>query len=133
MAKKKKKNTKNFCTQKVLWLCTAENELEQFCCRFFCEQDNQCRHYRAGGYCDNNQAHRTNHKAPTLEECAKYQQSEGLNVDPKRFYGYYSATNWIDANNNPVKNWKLKMQSWHNRNLDNGIVQKNCFGNGVLI
>lgn len=46
---------------------------------------------------------------PTLEEVMEYCSERKNNVDPKKFYDYYSVANWKDAKGNPVKNWKQKM------------------------
>lgn len=46
---------------------------------------------------------------PTLEEVTEYCSERKNNVDPKKFYEYYSVANWKDAKGNPVKNWKQKM------------------------
>ena len=46
---------------------------------------------------------------PTLEEVTEYCLERKNNVDPKKFYEYYSVANWKDAKGNPVKNWKQKM------------------------
>lgn len=46
---------------------------------------------------------------PTLEEVMEYCSERKNNVDPKKFYEYYSVANWKDAKGNPVKNWKQKM------------------------
>ena len=46
---------------------------------------------------------------PTIEEVAAYCKERQNDVDPKRFFDYYSAGNWKDAKGQPVKNWKQKM------------------------
>lgn len=47
--------------------------------------------------------------APTLEEIETYCQERDNNVDPRKFYEYYSVAGWKDSKGNPVKNWKQKM------------------------
>lgn len=56
---------------------------------------------------------------PTLEEIKQYIKDKGFNINAKSFYEYYSSNDWKDKNNNPVKNWKLKMITWNrNDNID---------------
>jgi hypothetical protein len=52
---------------------------------------------------------------PTLEEVKLYVMAELLNVDPIEFWKGYSDGGWIDVHGKPVRNWKLKCRSWHNR------------------
>ncbi len=51
---------------------------------------------------------------PTLSEIADYCRSRQNNVDPKRFFDYFSAGNWKDSKGNAVKNWKQKIITWEN-------------------
>lgn len=46
---------------------------------------------------------------PTLEEVIAYCEERKNNVDPQRFYDYYSVANWKDSKGQPIKNWKQKM------------------------
>jgi hypothetical protein len=46
---------------------------------------------------------------PTLEEVMEYCSERKNNVDPKKFYEYYSVAGWKDSKGNQVKNWKQKM------------------------
>ena len=43
---------------------------------------------------------------PTLEEVQEYCRERNSSVDPKTFYEYFSAGNWVDSKGNKVKNWK---------------------------
>jgi hypothetical protein len=52
---------------------------------------------------------------PTLEEVKLYVMSELLNVDPIEFWKGYNDGGWVDTNGKPVRNWKLKCRTWHNR------------------
>lgn len=57
---------------------------------------------------------------PTLEEISDYVKSRNSNVDPKRFFEYYSTPDssgrtWVDAKGNQVKNWKQKLITWESR------------------
>ncbi len=56
---------------------------------------------------------------PTLEEVIEYCKERNNNVDPKKFYDYYSVNNWIDNKGNKVKSWKQKVITWENHNPDN--------------
>ena len=53
-------------------------------------------------------------KAPTLKEIADYIKDKNLVVNPKDFYEYFEAGNWIDSKGNKVKNWKQKILTWNN-------------------
>ena len=52
---------------------------------------------------------------PTLEEVKKYIKEKEYNIDAEYFFNYYSADGWKDRNNKPIKNWKLKAFTWHNK------------------
>lgn len=52
---------------------------------------------------------------PTLQEVEEYARSRESKVDPKHFYDYFSAGEWIDGKGNPVLNWKQKFISWEKR------------------
>ena len=52
---------------------------------------------------------------PTLEEVEKYCSERRSDVDPKRFWDYFNASNWVDSMGKPVKNWKQKVISWEGR------------------
>lgn len=58
---------------------------------------------------------------PTLQEVTDYCKVRKNNVDPKKFFDYFEAGNWIDSNNNPVKNWKQKVITWENMNQNKGV------------
>lgn len=48
---------------------------------------------------------------PTLEEVQAYCLERNNDVDARKFFDYYSATDWKDKNGEQVKNWKLKIIS----------------------
>ena len=52
---------------------------------------------------------------PTLEEIRNYVAERNSNVDPDRFYDYYTTAGWIDANGNQVRNWKAKLITWESK------------------
>lgn len=47
---------------------------------------------------------------PTLEEVKEYVKSKGYSEECAiKAFDYYTAMDWIDNNNKPVKNWKAKI------------------------
>lgn len=55
---------------------------------------------------------------PTLEEITQYCLDRNNNVDPVKFYDYFTVDpdrQWIDSKGNKVKNWKQKIISWEGR------------------
>ena len=63
---------------------------------------------------------------PTLEEVEKYCQERKNNVDAKKFFDYFTASDWVDGKGNPVRNWKQKIITWesYGRNEANGNNDK---------
>lgn len=51
-------------------------------------------------------------KKPTLEEVIAYCKERNNTVDAVKFYDYFEAGDWKDANGKPVKNWKQKIITW---------------------
>lgn len=49
---------------------------------------------------------------PTLEEVTAYCKERSNAVDPKRFYDYFTASDWVDSAGKPVKSWKQKVITW---------------------
>ena len=49
---------------------------------------------------------------PTLEEVKTYCKERKNNVDPKKFFDYFDASDWVDSKGNPVRNWKQKVITW---------------------
>lgn len=49
---------------------------------------------------------------PTLEDIQAYCKERKNNVDPKKFFDYYTASEWVDGNGKPVRNWKQKIITW---------------------
>lgn len=50
--------------------------------------------------------------SPTLEEVKAYAAERGSDVDPERFYDYFTAGDWKDSRGNPVRSWKQKFLTW---------------------
>jgi hypothetical protein len=53
---------------------------------------------------------------PTLEEIQNYCKERNNNVDAKKFFDYFSASDWVDSKGNPVRNWKQKVITWEGYN-----------------
>jgi hypothetical protein len=49
---------------------------------------------------------------PTLEEISVYCSERKNKIDPKKFFDYFEASNWIDSKGDPVLNWKQKIITW---------------------
>lgn len=49
---------------------------------------------------------------PTLEEITAYCEDRHSPINPKTFFDYFSASNWIDSRGSPVKNWKQRIIAW---------------------
>lgn len=64
----------------------------------------------------NNNIYNKQFKKPTLEEIEQYCKERNNNIDPKKFYEYYSVSNWKDKDGKQVKNWKQKVITWEGRN-----------------
>jgi hypothetical protein len=49
---------------------------------------------------------------PTLEEVEAYCRERQNDVDPKKFYDYFTASDWVDSRGQKVKSWKQKVITW---------------------
>ena len=56
---------------------------------------------------------------PTLEEVQAYCLERKNNVDAKKFYDYFSTSDWYDSKGNKVKSWKQKIITWENNGFNN--------------
>lgn len=61
---------------------------------------------------------------PTLEEVIKYCAERNNNVDPKKFFDYYTAMSWKSSDGKAVKNWKGKLITWEGRDSQKPVQQK---------
>lgn len=62
---------------------------------------------------------------PTVEEVAAYCKDKGLNtIDPEYFVRFYSESDWIKANGEPVRNWKSTVLTWAQRDKERGVTVK---------
>lgn len=65
---------------------------------------------------------------PTLEEVEAYCRERQNGVDPKKFYDYFTASDWVDSRGQKVRSWKQKVITWE------GHAEKKTVGaNGVPI
>lgn len=53
---------------------------------------------------------------PTLEDVEEYCKKRNNNVNPSKFYDYYSVSNWVDGSGKKIKNWKQKVITWERNN-----------------
>lgn len=54
----------------------------------------------------------TTSTTPTLQQIKDYVAEHNLNVDPNRFFSFYSKTDWKTTKGNPV-NWQDKLNEWN--------------------
>lgn len=66
---------------------------------------------------------------PTLEEVTAYCAERGNKVDPKKFYDYFSASEWYDSKGKKVVSWKQKVITWEQYADD----KKEVGANGIAI
>lgn len=64
---------------------------------------------------------------PTLDEVRAYCQERKNNVDPKKFYDYFTASDWHDSKGKKVQSWKQKVITWE------GYHNKTTGANGIPI
>lgn len=65
---------------------------------------------------------------PTLEEIETYCRERQNDVDPKKFYDYFTASDWVDSKGKKVVSWKQKVITWE------GHTNKKTVGtNGIPI
>ena len=53
---------------------------------------------------------------PSIEDIEAYINEKDLDVDGKRFFDFFEASEWVDSKGNPVRNWKQKLITWSNNN-----------------
>jgi len=49
---------------------------------------------------------------PTLEQITEYIKTNDYNVDPKKFFDYFTVSDWVDSKGKRVRNWKQKVITW---------------------
>lgn len=60
---------------------------------------------------------------PTLEEVTAYCQERNNNVDPERWFNYYTSNGW-KVGKNPMKDWKAAVRTWERDSKPQFIPQK---------
>lgn len=56
---------------------------------------------------------------PTLEEIEAYCRERKNNVNAKKFYDYFTASDWVDSKGKKVISWKQKIITWESYSNDN--------------
>ena len=64
---------------------------------------------------DKNKSKRKIFEPPSLEEVENYVKERNSPVDPKQFWEFYDAGEWVDSKGKPVLNWKQKLITWEKR------------------
>jgi len=71
-------------------------------------------------------------KPPTLQEVIGYVKEKGYQVDVKKFFEYYTESNWHDRDGKPVRNWKQKIIAvWNKPGGQKKCRISNCNALGV--
>lgn len=68
---------------------------------------------------------------PTLEEVRAYCSERKNNVNPQKFFDYFTASDWYDSKGNKVRNWKQKVITWEG--YSKGKENKTIGVNGIPI
>jgi hypothetical protein len=66
---------------------------------------------------------------PTLDEIKAYCLQRKNNVNPQKFYDYFTASDWYDSKGKKVVSWKQKIITWEAYSTD----KKNVGANGIPI
>jgi hypothetical protein len=72
---------------------------------------------------------------PTLQEIEAYCRERNNKVDPKKFYDYFTASDWYDSKGKKVRSWKQKIITWESYSDDKKTSNKDkVYGaNGIAI
>lgn len=65
---------------------------------------------------------------PSLEEVEDYCRQRGNDVDPRQFFDYFAAGDWMDRDGKPVRNWKQRIISWERQGGRNGSHREKDHG-----
>lgn len=60
----------------------------------------------------NNSVGKSKFSPPALDEIKAYCLERKNNVDPERFFDYYSANGWVQGKGKPIKDWKACVRTW---------------------
>jgi len=58
---------------------------------------------------------------PTIEEVTQYCKERNNNVDPQKWYDFYSAKGWM-IGKNKMKDWKASVRTWEKRQQKGGYT-----------
>lgn len=64
---------------------------------------------------------------PTIQEVEAYCRERNTNVNPARFFDYYTSNGWR-VGKNPMKDWKAAIRTWENNDYDHGSYQNSSAG-----
>lgn len=70
---------------------------------------------------------------PTLEEVEDYCKERKNNVNAKKFYDYFTASDWVDSKGKKVQSWKQKIITWESYSDSNQKQNKTYGVNGIAI
>lgn len=65
---------------------------------------------------------------PSFEEVKEYVEAKGYEMDPEAFFDYYSETNWLKKNGQPIVDWKASVRTWARRERE--FKKSGQYGNG---
>ena len=69
---------------------------------------------------------------PTFQEVIEYVKEKGYQVDVKKFFEYYTESEWHDRDGKPVRNWKQKIIAvWNKPGGQQKCRRANCKNIGV--
>ena len=96
----------------------AENQLPESCIQESDDVYTECiQHVYAGKNSQDKNSKdqfsigKSRQEAPSLDDIKKYAQETGSNVDPARFYQFYSGKDWMTGNE-PINDWKALFRTW---------------------
>lgn len=65
---------------------------------------------------------------PSFEDVQEYVEEKGYEMDPEAFFDYYSESNWIKKNGQPILDWKASVRTWARREKE--FKKSGQYGNG---
>lgn len=77
---------------------------------------------------------RTTFVPPTLEEVQEYCKQRKNNVNPQKFYDYFTASGWVDSKGKKVVSWKQKIITWESYHPNSESSGGKTYGaNGIAV
>lgn len=114
--------------QKLLAECNADGNVTVTECNAYrIEEDKEIEREEAKEIKGATSKRFTRFVPPTLDEVRAYCQERKNNVDPKKFYDYFTASDWHDSKGKKVQSWKQKVITWE------GYHNKTTGANGIPI